>query len=185
MWLGTKNCITVTLDYIYMTTNISPGNNFLFAALRAPCRSNQLCCVHSALVLLRIYSMLLGVFWPAHFFNTACALCVFACPGHRNRHLKDGSYLYAALCTMTSTLTDLTATSTAFAPCTSSTGSLMSSLSSLWIWLFSSIWDHKSRSTHHRFYSRSKVWAALSDVWYCCGRPAHLSHHHSVSDRND
>lgn len=149
MWLGTKNCITVTLDHICMTTNISPGSNFLFAAQRAPCRLHLLCYVHSALAVLSNYSILLGVFSPARFFNTARALCApFACSGHRNRHLKDGSQLCAAPSKMTSALTDLTSTSTAFASCTSSRGSL-TNFSFQFVGLsFSSRWDHKNCSTH-------------------------------------
>lgn len=137
MCLGAKNCITVTLGYIYMTMNISPGCSFLLAAQRAPYRPHLLCHVHSAIAVLSIYSMILGVFLPVHFLNRARALCVpFACPWHRNRHLKDGSYLCAALSAMTSALTDLTSTSAALAPCTPARESLMSSLPSLWAWLF-------------------------------------------------
>lgn len=176
MWLGTKNCITTTLGYIYMTTNTTPGSNFLFVAQRAPYRPHLLCYVHTALAVFGIYSMFLDVFSPAPFFSIAQTLCTpFACSGHRNRHLEEGSYLCAALSTMTSALTDLTSTSAASAPCTSSRGSLMSSLSSLWAWLFPA--DGITRiAPHIRFYSRSRVWAAHSDMWYCCGRPAHLSH---------
>lgn len=170
MWLGTKNCITVTLGYFCMNTNMSPGSNFLFAAQRAPYRPNLLCHVHSALVVLSIYSMLIGVFWPAHFLLRA-----------QKQTPKGWLLLCAALCTMTSALTDLTSTSTAFAPCDFFRGALMSSLSSLW----TSIWDHKNCSRHHRFYSRSRAWAVLSNIRWCCGRLAHLSHHHSLSDRND
>lgn len=116
-----------------MITNISPGSTFLFTAQRAAYRPHLLCYVHPALA----GSMFLDVFSPAHFFNAAPALCApFSCSGHRSRHLKEGSYLCAALSTMTSALTDLTSTSAALAPFTSSRGSLISSLSSLWAWLF-------------------------------------------------
>lgn len=96
--------------------------------------------IHTALAVLSIHSMMLGVvFSPAHFLSTTHTLCApFPCSYHRNRCLKDGSCLCVALFAMTTAHIGLaTSTSTAFAPCTPAREPLTSSLPKLHAWLFS------------------------------------------------
>lgn len=133
------------LHYIYLRLHLHGHKHlpwmqgrFLLAAQTAQYRPHLLYHVHTALAVLSIHSTILGVFFsPAHFLSTTHALCApFACSYHRNRCLKDGSYLCVALFAMTSAHTGLdTSTSTAFAPCTPAREPLTSSLPSLWAWL--------------------------------------------------
>lgn len=136
--------------------------------------------LHTPHPVLSIHPMILGTSSFVHFLSTTHALCApFAWSYHRNKYPRHSSYLCVSLCNDICTHQSWYF----YIHCIFSLYSfqrLSDIFSPQFVGLvFSCRWDHKNCSTDSRFSSRLRT---CPFRYMVCGRPAHLSYHHSISD---